>query len=324
MYENLFICDLKHTDGIRGSKNNDTLLKKYKWNLTKYHQYKNHFDKTSIIYESEKLLNHKNNLNQSDTQTFILGIITFNRLSYLQSLLISFNKYKNNSVRWIIIIADDGTDDIKQLKESLKDFEYITLLQTNYSGVARNTNSIFAYLVNKNITYDLLFLVNNDIYFKDYGWDNAYYDAISNGTTKYLVHYNTEWSRNICNFTEINQHIMKSIDIRRSQGAFIVTTKDIVDKVGMFNNIKFPLNGTEHIDYTYRSMKVIDQTVTLDSTTYDLCNSHKYIEYKSRKEYIPTITNYNLIKYYYNAKNRIDRIDLDCSDIFYWQDIEFI
>ena len=81
------------------------------------------------------------------TYNAITAVTTYNRLVYLKEFIKTWNATKSKSIKWSLIIADDGSTDgtlswLDTLKNAKKDYN-LFIINNNRKGVHFQTNKIF-------------------------------------------------------------------------------------------------------------------------------------------------------------------------------------
>jgi GT2 family glycosyltransferase len=196
----------------------------------------------------------------------VLGIITYNRVRYLNNLLNSFIRTRNNELEYILIIADDGSTDgsILVVEEFIKKHtEFVcVLIKNNRSFIAGQTNSIL--LESTKYEYDYGFMVNDDVEFMESGWDKAYIEAMEKTKYYHLVYYDKRYAskkaaKSLHNSKKIKVNscvnIVSKIDYKLCMGCFWTFNKKVIEKVGFFNTQDFHGSGYSHIEYTLRACR---------------------------------------------------------------------
>lgn len=208
--------------------------------------------------------------------TLTLAIACYNRLDYLAELLNSFFKYRNEDYNWKLIIHNDKKDDqeTKLLLDGYK--ERYTYLESNRGGIHIAKNKLIKEAFSSDEKCNLLFLAEDDIYFKDYDFEKIYLKAISNTPYKYFCFYDKNWKNaNKGEFTTLDNLELKSHGtVFQSQGAFTVMTEDVFNKIGFFDVPSFGFRGIGHLDYSYRACLA---GFNNEDRFYDITNSDKFI-----------------------------------------------
>lgn len=198
----------------------------------------------------------------------ILGVITYNRVSYLKNLLQSFLSTYNKNYSWQLVIADDGSTDstIEFINDWILKNPTIdtTIIKNNRVYIAGQSNSILKFA--SKLYFDFGFMVNDDVEFLDSGWDIEYVNAHILSKMDHLVYFDTKYaSRKASKLfpklkhnkmhlknDQINLNIVAKIPFKLCMGCFWTFTRDIIEKVGYFNTDLFIGSGYSHIEYTLR------------------------------------------------------------------------
>lgn len=197
-----------------------------------------------------------------------IGILSYNRLSSLKTLVESIKKYTDLSSTTIIISDDCSTDqDLLNYLETVKAERIITLKNKTRLGIAGNTNRLIQCL--SRFKYGIL--LNDDVIVKDFGWEYFYVRAMEKTGYNHFIHrqpgiYGAEKGTPI----EVNATILyKSED--KPQGAILAYKTSIVDTIGYFDE-SFGIYGMEHVDW---SSKVFEHGLQ-PSGFYDVKGSDSY------------------------------------------------
>lgn len=215
----------------------------------------------------------------------VIGVTTYNRLEYLQKFVETFLATKDPSFRHTLIVADDGSFDgsqefIKQLELDTK--TDVILIQNQSVGVAGQTNSIL-YAASK-LIFDFGFKADDDVIFRKPGWESLYLEAAQESGFEHLVLYNREWKQSTSR-RKNRGLVTSSTDVYNSMGCFWTFTPNVIQQVGYFDEIEFPVRGNSHLDYSARACRL---GMNSEATLFDAFNSEKYIELWARDHYIPT------------------------------------
>ena len=262
-YPNLIITQLE-TSNIRKINNNRSYIR-FKWDTDMYLNYQYNLNSKLIYKKINKRINK---------QLFIIGITTFNRLPYLKECISSLFNYLSNDIDYILILADgnssDGTQEyIKNL--SLENNISLYLICNYEHFIYRQSNSILSY--SNNFNFDYGFLINDDIIFLKSNWDTYYYNTSIKSKYDHLVFYDINHKKS--NHIIKNNLLISYCDAMNCQGAFFTFTKELINKVGYFDEHKFKIRGHSHIDYTIRCCR---NKFNNENKLYDALESHKYIK----------------------------------------------
>ncbi len=251
----------------------------------------------------------------------VFSITTYNRVDYLRQCLETFLATCNRGYDWTIIIADDGSQD--ETHEYLKNLStpfplYILYNQRRYC--VGQTNTIFA--LSRALGFDAGFKADDDVIFKQSGWDKLYLEAMGKSGLQHLCYMNYEhfmWNRRRedPNFPESERitdptNSCESIsNAYRCMGAFFSFTPSIVESVGACDENNFPVRGQWHIDFSVRCCRAGFNSL---DTFFDARGSNDYIELQNNlcEDYrcsIPWNADYAKTKDETEMKRRYEVID---------------
>lgn len=207
----------------------------------------------------------------------VLAVTTFNRLPYLKTTLKSWRSTRSKSHEWTLLIADDGsTDGTKDfLKKWLYSFPH-RIIHNKRRGIHHQVNSILRAC--SDLDYDFAFKIDDDLLFKQRGWDDAYIEAATASGFDHLVFHDPGWKRvkrqREATYDETGLLECKSYwnDL---QGALWTFTPRVVKMVGYFDLHHFGPCGFGHRDYTYRCCKA---GFNVFENIFDIRDSLQYLE----------------------------------------------
>lgn len=216
--------------------------------------------------------------------TLILAITTYNRIEYLRECILSWKNTKTEDSNWILIVADDSSDDgtIEYLEALNIENTDVVILKNKRLGVHQQMNTILNYL--ENIEYDFCFKVDDDITFLKPGWDNLYYNTAIKTGFHHLVFCDKNWGKEQFLETKIvTDNLVGRIPMLHVQGCFYTFSPDVTKKVGFMDVDSFGFRGMGHVDFTMRCARA---GFTNPKTPWDIAHSNSYIsatkqEYKS-------------------------------------------
>lgn len=180
-----------------------------------------------------------------------IGIVTCNRPNFFVKSILSMPDI------YTLAAINDGSDfeDIHILKEK-KEFHYIHNKQN--LGVGKSKNKLIEYLLSKKC--DHIFLIEDDIVVKDHDVFQEYIRARNiTGIQHFNFGYHGPANRGgISKGTPQPRYIIDYNEIKiainmHSVGAFCYYTKEVLAKVGMFDEEY--CNAFEHVDHDYRIAK---------------------------------------------------------------------
>lgn len=174
-----------------------------------------------------------------------IGIVvcSFNRKNILANTLEKI--IKNTSVRFDLVVSDDGSSDgTAAMLDDMK-IEYIT---GENRGIAWNKNRALFYLKNKK-NVDIIILIEDDTFPLEFGWEEDWISA-----TKRWGHINlaaSHWPSNFSYGKGTADDPYRSGHVSAQCAGF---TKEAVELVGYFDS-RFRGYGMEHVEHSNRMVK---------------------------------------------------------------------
>lgn len=288
-WPNIIVADVEK-EGIRDSRSQSAYASRFRWRMQDFpHNYKRWRSKTILLHEqipSQWPIKNKPNL--------VIGVTTINRWDYLEQFLESWLRTRNNSFNWTIIVADDGSTD--GTIQNFMNYEIpntkIILLQNNGGGIAIQTNSIFNYVMQQKNKPDLIFSADDDIFFKQRGWDSAYFDAVTKTGYDHLVHFNPNWKPALHDEDLIKNDIELSsmTDGISCMGCFYTVTPKLLTEIGGFDQNAFPIRGHSHIDFTMRACRSGKNDL---NSLYDIKKATEFLGIHPKEGYVTTFRRYS-------------------------------
>jgi glycosyltransferase involved in cell wall biosynthesis/GR25 family glycosyltransferase involved in LPS biosynthesis len=203
----------------------------------------------------------------------------------LQECIQSFLRTRNiTAFDWEIIIADDGSDlDHLQLVEEISFKANAFLIKNQRRYAVGQTNTILNLIVN--LGFDLAFIADDDIIFKNKGWDGLYYDAVKHTKLDHLCfldlpHYLWNRKKESPNTTEPlpyyndDKRLVSYTNVEKCMGALFTITPRMLKTLGSCDEVNFPIRGQWHIDYSARACRA---GFNNSDHFFDINDSNKYI-----------------------------------------------
>ena len=288
-WPNIVVADVEK-EGIRDSRSQSTYASRFRWKMQEFPtNYKRWRSKTVKLFESTP-----ENWPKKNKLDLVLAVTTVNRWDYLEEFLTSWLATKNDGFNWTLVVADDGSIDgtLSNLVEYDIPNTKLVVLQNNGSGIARQTNSIFNYVMGLERKPELIFRADDDIFFKNKGWDKAYLDAVSKTGYDHLVHFNPNWKPAMHEeqLTKNSVELVSMTDGISCMGCFYTVTPKLLSEVGGFDETEFPIRGHSHIDFTIRACRLGFNDL---NTLYDINDATDYLGIHPKEGYVSTHRKYS-------------------------------
>jgi glycosyltransferase involved in cell wall biosynthesis len=241
------------------------------------------------------------NLYRKDKLNFVLAITTFNRLGYLKNCVDSFLSTRDSAINWQLIIADDNSNDgTKAYLEELQKEHDVIIIHNDKVDIIRQVNAVLKTLLNMDFT--LCFRCDDDVVFRQPGWDLLYWQIIERTGIQHLIFYDKNWFP-IHNLERPIQrgNLLANCSAENIQGTFYTLTKEIIQTVGFFDEQQFGRRGFGHVDYSFRCCRAGFNVIT---TPFDVVGSNDFIELQGIRDYKKSIA--SQFKSLLNPKEIID------------------
>ena len=288
-WPNIIVADVEK-EGIRDSRSQNAYASRFRWKMQDFPaNYKRWRSKTILLHEKTPAqwpAKNKPNL--------ILAVTTIDRWNYLEQFIESWLRTRNNSYNWTIIVADDGSTD--GTISNFIDYDIpntkVVLLQNSGGGIAIQTNSIFNYVMNLDEKPQLIFSADDDIFFKQRGWDSKYLEAVKKSGYDHLVHFNPNWKPAIHEeqLTKNGVELSSMTDGISCMGCFYTVTPKLLEEIGGFDQTAFPIRGHSHIDFTMRACRSGNNDL---NSLYDVQGATKFLGIHPKEGYISTFRRYS-------------------------------
>lgn len=237
--------------------------------------------------------------------TFVIGITTFNRSSYLKDCIDTLLITLNNKIDYILIFVDGCSTDnnIDVIKSfTYKDNISLVIIQNPIHFIYRQSNSILKYSLN--FEFDFGFLMNDDLIFHKFGWDELYYNVSKKENIDHLVFFGKGLKNEDHYITNSNKTLESFVTAENCQGALFTFTKNLIKNVGFFDEKNFKIRGHSHIDFTLRCCRLNYNNINY---LYDVSKSNDYITLNT-KLYIST---FNKLPLLLRELHKVDIHELD-------------
>ena len=301
IYPNLIIANLDDVSTITNKRRSNE-YDKFKWNKTNY----------IILPFIDKKITIKNNVNILNKKHFLIGIISFKRLHYFKKCLESMIKTIDKNHFFTIYISY-GLDINEKINDNLIKYLDNLFIDTNNVNIILHLSYMhyMFYLSNNilkfstSINYDFGFILNDDIFFNK-NWFLEYYNI----SIKYNIQHLC-WQLNNSNTVYENELKTNGL-VLNSNGVLLTFTSNIVNVVGLFNEIDFNVRGQAHIEW---SLRCCNAGFNSKKTFFDIKNSNELI-YLNIEKYTSSIANtpyfdkviYFVDKYELKKRNKLLKI----------------
>ncbi len=218
-------------------------------------------------------------------EKLVLAITTYNRREYLEACLNSFIETRDPAFDWVVIVADDGsTDDTLEYLRRLEFPHELHIIHNKRRFAVGQTNTIFELC--KKIGFDMAFKADDDVVFKQDGWDRAYLDAVRLSGWKHLCYLNQQHFEELRRRTDEGYELPQGrsddsgtcvahVNVEQCMGALFTFTPDLLERVGYGDEASFPIRGQWHIDF---SMRCCRAGFNDPRHFFDIRESNRYIE----------------------------------------------
>lgn len=291
LYPNMIIANLDHVSSITNkTRENDYV--RFKWNKNLFNCIEEPFN---VVFKSD-FINKK-------TKHFLLGIVSFNRDSYLLKCFDSLVDSLDDINNFTIVISYGITCDyncqiIEILKNKIQNKTNIRLIfiTNKLHYIYFNSNVILK--CGENIDFDYGFILNDDILFTN-DWYNKYYQTTIETGYEHLC-----FCVNNKNTIFLNKHLKTNGNVILSNGVILTFNKNIINDIGFFDENNFKLRGQSHLDYSLRCCRL---NYNNENTFYDYAYSNDYIKLQT-ENYESTFENNFVLN---KAVNFIDIYELE-------------
>lgn len=215
----------------------------------------------------------------------ILAVTTYNRCDYLRECLGSWAATRNPEFRWLVIIADDGSEDgtLDYLRH-LRIGADCHIIRNQRRSAGGQCNTIFD--VCRRLDFAAGFKVDDDIVFKKPGWDDLYLESIRQSGYQHLCHLNVKlWNneRRPKKPLQLDHPIAMDpscscashVSVYDCMGCMFTFTQDLLATVGDIDEANFPVRGDWHIDYSARACRA---GFNCAETFFDAKGSNEYVD----------------------------------------------
>jgi len=276
LYPNYSSAYLDDVSTISNKKRSED-YKRFKWNKDNYENVNN---PVNLMYEDIKIHDKKK-------LHFLIGITTFKRYNYLEDCIDSLIKTLDKKYVFTVVISAGYESEInyefyEKLFLKLKNIENLNIAfySNKLHYVYYNSNIVLKYAEKSD--FDFGFIINDDILFKK-SWFLKYYEKSRETELEHLCYC-------IDNSETIYEEKLKTNgNVLKSNGVLLTFTKNIVEKIGFFEENKFKVRGQAHHDWSRRCCRLGFNNA---ETFYDILDSNKYIKLNN-KNYESTILSYD-------------------------------
>ena len=237
--------------------------------------------KTSDLGNPEKY-NTSVSSKSSKSKKFVLAITTYNRLDYLRKCVESFIQTRSDAISWQLIIADDNsTDGTKEYLQKLEETHTAIIIHNDRTNIHHQVNTILKTL--SNLEFDLCFRCDDDIQFLQNGWDNLYWNTIEQTGYDHLIFFDKNWLPYSNLSLPIRMgNLVANCHPEKIQGAFYTLTKEVIEKVGYFDEQQFGASGLGHVDFSFRCCRAGFNVLR---SPFDVENSNQFVQLQAVQTY---------------------------------------
>ena len=226
-----------------------------------------------------------------------IGVKTYNRLDYLVKCIESILWTLEDGYEYLLAIADDGSTDgtskyLKQIALPL-DLEIIHNERRFASG---QFNELVKLAHERGA--DFIFILDDDVVFKQEGWVSGYYDAAKSSGYDHLCHYNLPHHAQLADKKGMpvkplemraTDHLLSAyVTVENCMGALMTLTPRVIETIGYADETNFFGRGLWHVDYSARACRA---GFNESSRFFDLRGSNDFLVLQNTivGEYKPSI-----------------------------------
>lgn len=218
-----------------------------------------------------------------------VGIITYNRPDYYKKV---FDSIPKNKIDFLVVV-NDGENSYVDPKDA-----NIVILNKSQLGVAKSKNKALKELID--LGSEHLFLIEDDILIKNSNVFEEYIKAAESTGIHHLCYEKVAGNEKSLKYTHEQPDGVKIGFYHNPQGAFMYINKNLVEKLGFFDENY--TNAFEHVDFAYN---LIQKKVAPPFWYFpDLLNSNDYLSEIEGSSENSSITNKE--KYQENWKKSAD------------------
>lgn len=228
----------------------------------------------------------------------VLAVTTFNRRDYLRECLGSWAATRNPAHRWLVIVADDGSQDgtLDDLRKPDLPADCL-VIRNDRRSAGGQTNTIFDAC--RRLRFSVGFKVDDDVVFRKPGWDNLYIEAMRRSGFDHLCHLNVRlWNAERRPAVSLSADRPLALDrsgtcaaytdVYNCMGCLFTFTPRMLAAVGDVDEANFPVRGDWHIDYSARACRA---GFNRADTFFDARGSNRFIDIQNnlKSVYLYTI-----------------------------------
>ena len=291
LYPNYAAANLDDISSISRKKRSED-YQRFRWNKDDY-EYRNNcielMKKESKNQDKEKL-------------HFLIGITTFKRYDYLSDCVDSILETLDKKYNFTLVVAIGYENNFNEafydrLFEKINKFPNISVAfyKNKLHYVYYNSNIVLKHAEREE--FDLGFIVNDDILFEK-NWFLKYYEVSKETKFSHLCYC-------IDNDNTKHQDKLKTNgNVFKSNGVLLTFDKEIIRKVGFFDEMNFKVRGQAHHDWSRRCCRLGFNDA---NDFFDMENSNEYIKLNDR-DYKSTILSYESLD---KMLNFVDSYELE-------------
>jgi hypothetical protein len=177
------------------------------------------------------------------------------------------------------------------------------------------------------MTFDLCFKCDDDVQFLQKGWDSLYWETIQRTGYEHLIFYDKNWlsQTNLSRPIKFGK-LVSNCPPEKIQGVFYTVTKNVIDKVGYFDEQQFGNSELKHVDFSFRCCRA---GFNILANPFDVENSNDFLKLQIANTYSITLSSkyeslFNPLEPIINKKEllKMDRLYIPYNENFQYYNVE--